>query len=136
MSRHQESMNARKNHILPKSEIRPQNIKAFLDSQNLPESIRSVLDTATPATWLHAGRIGGNPVKYTTPLSPKKPVAHYDMKTAAMFILKNGVDKVNEMPTKIKEDREKKGSRNRGSMFKPLSHNPLDIFSDRRPNNG
>jgi hypothetical protein len=124
-------MNARKNHILPVSDIRPPQINAFLDSQKLPEHIRGVLSAATPATWRIAGRMTTDGTKYTTPLSPKQPVAHYDMKTAAMFILKNGVDKVNEMPEKIKEDRERKAVRRAVA-----SYNPLDIFSDRRPNNG
>ncbi len=131
MSNHKESMDARKNHILPISDIRPQQINAFLDSQNLPDHIRNILNTATPATWRNAGRMTSTGTKYTTPLSPKKPVAHYDMKTAAMFILKNGVDKVNEMPEKVKESRERKAVRRAVA-----SYNPLDIFSDRRPNNG
>lgn len=128
MSRHQESMDARKNHILPASDLKPPQIRAFLDSQNLPEHIRGVLDTATPATWRIAARMTNTGPKYTTQLSPKTPVPHYDMKTAAMFILKNGVDKVNEMPQKIKEDRARKTARR--------SYDPLNIFSDRRQNNG
>jgi hypothetical protein len=128
VSRHPESANAQKQHILPISEIKMPRINSFLDSQNLPEHIRGAFSTATPATWKIAGRMTTVGVKYTTPLSPKVPVAHYDMKNAAMFILKHGVDKVNEMPTKIKEDRAKKTARR--------SYDPLHVFSDRRPNNG
>lgn len=129
MARHKESAAAIAGHVYPESHLDYPHINEFLSSQTMPDNLRGVLDSATPGVWRTAGRMTWGGAKYTTPLSPNKPVKHYDMKSAAMFILKNGVDKVREMPQKIAEAR--------GQTNPPRKpYNPLDIFSDRRNNNG
>lgn len=124
MTRHAESTKARKNHIVPMTDIRPKAINNFLDSQKIPETQLGILKEATTGAWRTAARQSGEEASYTTGLSPEKPVPHYHLGKAAMFILKNGPEKVAEMPQKIRESQARQVAK--------ASYNPLDIFSDRR----
>ena len=126
MTRHAESTKARKNHIVPMTDIRPKAINAFLDSQKIPEMQLNILKDAPTGAWRTAAKQSGEEGSYTTGLSPEKAVPHYHLGKAAMFILKHGAEKVVEMPSKIKEAQSRQTAK--------ALYNPLDMFSDRRKN--
>lgn len=121
MARHGESAAARKRHTVPMTDIRPQAINHFLDAHPIPELQRNILQGASNGVWRTAAKQTWGGQSFTTGLSPETPVPHYNLGSAAMFILKHGTDKVSKMPGKIKESRVKKATR-------PTT----DIFSDRR----
>jgi hypothetical protein len=123
MSKHAESAAARSNHIVPMSDIRPKAINAFLGSRPIPDVQRKILQDAPTGVWRTAANQTWGGQSFTTGLSPEKPVAHYHLGDAAMFILKHGADKVAAMPQKIKDQR---------SKYKSLKYDPLNVFSDRR----
>jgi hypothetical protein len=106
------------------TDIRPKAINSFLESQNIPETQLGILKSATTGVWQRAAKQSGPVASYTTGLSPKTPVPHYHLGSAAMYILKNGANKISEMPAKIKQTRAEKVAK--------AAYNPLNIFSDRR----
>ena len=122
--KHAESMKAKKNHILPITDMRQKTIGAFLDSQKIPETQLNILKGASAGIWQRAARQTTPVGSYTTGLSPDTPVPHYHMGTVAMYLLKHGVDKVSEMNSKIKESRSK--------QIAKAAYDPLNIFRDRR----
>jgi hypothetical protein len=124
MARHEESNAARENHIVPIFDIRPNKINEFLDAQAIPDAQKNVLRGAQPGIWRTAANQSWNGFKATTALNKGELTPHYDLRSAAMFILKHGPDKIAEMPQKIKEQRAQKAAKD--------AYNPLNIFSDRR----
>lgn len=124
MTRHNESAEARQKHIVPMTDIRPKAINAFLGSQPIPETQLNILKSAPTGVWQRAAKQSGPVASYTTGLSPETPVPHYHLGAAAMYILKNGADKISEMPAKIKKTRAEKVAK--------AAYDPLNIFSDRR----
>jgi hypothetical protein len=144
MTRFKESTAAISKHVLPMSHIRRPNINAFLDSTPIPETQKTILANAPTHVWKIAASQTTPAGEHPTAFSPNKAVPHYPMQNAAMFILKHGVDKITEMPTKIKEARQRQEDRDAEVIdaqviqpeldSKPLPYNPLSIFSDRRSN--
>jgi hypothetical protein len=124
MAKHKDSAAARANHIVPMNDIRPKAVSAFLESTPIPEAQKSILQNSQTHVWKRAAKQAGHDAEYTTPLSPDAPIKHYDLRKAAMFILKVGSDKVSEMGSKIQQSRKEKTAK--------AAYDPLNVFSDRR----
>ncbi len=124
MAKHAESAAARERGTVPIMDIRPKAINGFLESQPIPETQKNILKAAPTGVWKTAAKQSWGGKAFTTGLSPEEPIPHYDLSSAAMFILKHGVDKIAEMPKKIKQAQSRQTAK--------ALYNPLDMFSDRR----
>lgn len=124
MSRHKDSDAARAQDIRPVMDFTPTIIGGFLDKQSIPDLQKDILKKAPTSVWKMAAKQTWGGQSFTTGLSPKEPIPHYHLGSAAMYILKHGSDKIAEMPNKIKEARSRQTARK--------AYNPLDLFSDRR----